>query len=81
MRSGSELTQVMVEMFVHPGAPLVRRQWAKEGMRMFRALRFPALVKLPDANFELFLLAAEISRIGDRELRVGCWRWAGRVAR
>ncbi len=38
---------------------------------MLGALRLPALVKLPDANFELFLFAAEISRVGDDELWVG----------
>ena len=31
--SNSKLTQVMVEVFVHPRAPLVRRECAEEGMR------------------------------------------------
>ena len=62
---------MMVEVFVHPGAPLVGCELAEEGMGMFGALRFPALMKLPDAHFELFLFAVKIARIGDHELRVG----------
>jgi hypothetical protein len=38
---------------------------------MLGALRFPALVKLPDANFELFLFPSEISFIGDHKFLVG----------
>lgn len=38
---------------------------------MFCALRFPALVKLPNANFELLLFSMEISRIGDHKFLVG----------
>lgn len=53
---------MMVDVFIHPGTPLVRRQWAEERMRMFRALRFPALVKLPDTNLELFLFASYLAR-------------------
>jgi hypothetical protein len=60
----------MVEVFVHPRTPLVRRECAEEGMRVFCALRFPALVKLPNANFELLLFSMEISRIGDRKFLV-----------
>lgn len=66
----SKLTQVVVQVFVHSRAPLVRRKCAKEGMRVFCALRFPALMKLPDANFELFLFSIEISRIGDHQLLI-----------
>ena len=70
--SPSKLPQVMVEVFVHPRAPLVRRECAKERMRMFCALRFPALVKLPDTSLQLFPFPAKISRIGDHQfLSVG----------
>jgi len=61
----------MVQVFVHPRAPLLRGECAKEGMRVFCALRFPALVKLPNANFKLFSFPAEISLIGDHKLLVG----------
>jgi hypothetical protein len=36
-------------------------------MWMPRAFRFPALVKLPDFHFELFLLVREIPLVGDHE--------------
>lgn len=61
----------MIEMFVHSGRPLVRREWTKERMRVPCALRFSALVKSPDTNFELFLLLRKISLIGDNEFLVG----------
>ncbi len=61
----------MVEVFVHPRAPFARRECAEEGMRVFCALRFPALVKLPDANFELILFSMKISRIGNHKFLVG----------
>src|ERR1022692_5343722 len=60
----------MVEVFVHPRRPLMRRERTKEGMRMLRALRFPALVKLPDSNFELFLFSSKISFISDHKFLV-----------
>lgn len=60
----------MVEVFVHPRAPLVRRECAEEGMRVLRTLRFPALVKLPNANFELLLFSMKISRIGEYKFLV-----------
>lgn len=63
--------QVMVEVFVHPRTPLVRRECAEKGMRVFGALCFAALVKLPNANFELLLLLTEISRIGEHKFFVG----------
>ncbi len=69
--SHSKLTQVVVQVFVHSRAPLVRRQRSKEGMRVACALCLSALVKLPDPDFELFLFASEISRIGDHQLLVG----------
>ncbi len=61
----------MVKVFIHPRTPLVRRERAKEGMRVACALCFPTLMKLPDPDFELFLFAPEISRIGDDQLLVG----------
>lgn len=61
----------MVKVFIHPRAPLVRRECAKKRMRVFCALRSPALMKLPDANLELLLLSSEISRFGDDQLLVG----------
>ena len=61
----------MIQVFVHPGAPLLWLERAKEGMRMLCALRFPALMKLPDTSFELFPFPAEISLIADRQLLVG----------
>jgi len=63
--SHSELAKVMIEMFVHSGAPLLRRERTEERMRMLRTLRFAALVKSPHAIFELLLFASEISLIGD----------------
>ncbi len=38
---------------------------------MLRALRLPSIVKLPHANFELFLFSSEISLIGNYEFLVG----------
>ena len=64
-QSHTKLTQVVVEVFVHPRGPLMRPDLAKERMRVRCALRFPALMKLADASFELFPLAAEIALVGD----------------
>jgi hypothetical protein len=61
----------MIEVLVHSCAPFVRGDCAKKRMRMFCASRFPALVKLPDANFELFLFEAKIPRIRDHETLIG----------
>ena len=49
----------------------MRRKCAEEGMWVFCALRFPALVKLPNANFELLLFSIEIPRIGEHKFLVG----------
>ena len=38
----SELTQVMIDVFIHSFTPFVRSQFAKEYMRMVRAARRPA---------------------------------------
>ncbi len=38
---------------------------------MPRAVRLPALVKLPDASVELYLFSGEISFVGDHKLFVG----------
>ena len=62
---------MMVEMFVHPSRPLLRRNRAEEGMRMLGAFCLPTLVKLLDAGFELFLLSGEISLVGDHKMLVG----------
>jgi hypothetical protein len=64
------LAQVVVEVFVHPGGPLMRRDRTEEGMRLFRALRFATFVKLPDTSLELLLFLREISFIGDHEMLV-----------
>jgi hypothetical protein len=66
----AKLPQVVVEVLVHPRTPLLRRECAEEGMRVFGALRFPALVKLPNANFELLSFSMEISRIGEYKFLV-----------
>jgi len=70
-RSHIKLAQVMVEVLVHSSAPLVWREQTEKGMRMLCALRFPALMKLPDTNFELVLFTAEISLIGYDQALVG----------
>ena len=66
-----KLPQMMIQMFVHPAAPLRRRQVAEEWMRMFRAPAFTADMKLPDFRLELLLLAQEVPRVGHDEFRVG----------
>ena len=73
---------MMIEVFIHPGSPLLRSERAEERMGMRCAFRFAAFLKLPDASLELFLLAREISFIGDHELLVrggvpGIWLVAG----
>jgi hypothetical protein len=69
--SNSELTQVVVEVFVHARRPLFRRQRTEERMRVPGALRFPSYVKLADTIFELFVLPREISLVGNHEALVG----------
>ena len=62
----------MIQVFVHSAAPFLRCELAKKWMRISSALRFAALVKLPQLLFELFLFTNEIPRIGDHQLFV---RW------
>jgi hypothetical protein len=70
LASRTELVQVMIEVFVHSGSPLLRRDGSEERMRMFRAARFPALVKLANATLQLQLFAGKVSFIGDHKLLV-----------
>jgi len=63
--SSPELPQVMIQMFVHSAAPILRRERAEERMRMPCAFLFPALVKLAHAELEPFLLALKIPLIGN----------------
>src|SRR5271165_2802184 len=69
--SHAELAEVVVQVFVHAAAPGLRRKRTKEGMRMPCALPFPALMKLAQLEFQLFLLASKIAGIGDDQLFVG----------
>src|SRR5580700_1663638 len=62
---------MMVEVFISPRATLLRRERSKKWMWMFCALRFPALMKLADTNFELFSFPAEIPQIGNHQFLVG----------
>ena len=55
---------MVIEVLVHAATPRPRGQGPKERMRMPRAIRFPALVKLPYLAAKRFLLAMEIPRIG-----------------
>ena len=66
-----ELPQVVVQVFVHPAAPNLRRERAKERVRMPCALRFSALLKLPQAKLELFLFSEKIPLIRHHKARVG----------
>ena len=68
--SHSELLKVVVEMLVHPGAPLLRCERTEERMWMLGTLRLAALVKSPHALLELLLFPGKISLIGDPKGRV-----------
>ena len=61
--SHAELPQVMIHMFVHAAAPVLRREGAKKRMRMSGTLSYPALVKSAHAKLELFLFAQKIPLI------------------
>jgi len=60
----SELAKVVIEMFVHPGTPLLWCERTEKGVRVLRTLRFAALVKSPDPVFELLPFPGEIPVIG-----------------
>lgn len=58
--SHAELPQMMIHMFVHSAAPVLRCECAKKWMRMPSTFLFSAFVKLPKAKFELLLFATKI---------------------
>lgn len=62
---------MMVHVFVHASAPFLGSQVSEEGMRMPRAIRFPARVKLAQTIFQAFSFQREISRITDHECLLG----------
>ena len=61
--SRAKLAQMVIQMFVHAAAPLLRRERAKEWMRVPGTSRFSACVKLSQLLFEVFLFAKEIPLI------------------
>jgi hypothetical protein len=65
---GAELAEVVIQMFVHSAAPLLRTERAKERMGMAGTLRFPALMKPPNLCQKLFLFAKKIPLIGAHQL-------------
>jgi hypothetical protein len=43
-----ELAQVVIEVFVHPAAPFLRREYSEKRVWMLRTFRFPTVVELPE---------------------------------
>lgn len=62
--SDPELPQMVIEVFIQPTAPGLRRQRTEERMRMARAPGFAALVELPNLYFEPLPLVREILLVG-----------------
>lgn len=61
---------MMIQMLVHPAAPLLRSKVTKEGMRMPRALRLSTFVKLANLDLELLPFPQKFPLIRHYEFRI-----------
>ena len=58
---------MVIEVLVHPPAPILRREISEKRVRMPGALRFPALVKFAHAIPQTRLLLRKIPRVADHK--------------
>src|SRR5664279_758884 len=68
----AKLLQVVIDMFVHSGAPFQRGNWTKKGMGIRGAPRFSALVEFLDTPHEPVLLSSKLALVDDLQL-LGRW--------
>src|SRR5512141_2973721 len=70
LRSGGELSEVMVEVLVHHDAPLVAAQPAEKRVRLASGVLAAELVEATDESGEALPLRLEVPVVPDDELRV-----------
>ena len=62
---------MMIQMFVHAAAPVLRRERSEEWMRMTRALRLATLIELANLGFTTFALAREVAGVRYHQPLIG----------